>query len=346
MSGFISGLELSLFETETEPLSTGSPELDDLIGGIRNGMFYLFYSSEKQLIETLFQHLVANALEPNKQGPPTVVYMLCGNYRKERTNLGIEELAELVEDSGFHMWEALRRVQIFTASSADQQALLVDGLIRLLEQKNNVSLVIVRGIFKLHKDDARIKNRRVVGEEVQRSIIRLKQACVERNIPIVASGREVKVRAQILPQPESSSFLRHTANVIIYLRRRERGSRWNRAFLVDHPTRPPGSVEYHFVVNEELGRETKPFRQSFTEIVERLRREFREALVSKNRKTAFELLVETWAAELGAMSFSESFKMLDLILLASVIENRSLHEKVKRKLQLHESKLKRLESSP
>jgi hypothetical protein len=134
--------------------------------------------------------------------------------------------------------------------------------------------------------------------------------------------------------------------VIIYLRRRERGSRWNRAFLVDHPTRPPGSVEYHFVVDEELGRETKPFRQSFTEIVERLRREFREALVSKNRKTAFELLVETWAAELGAMSFSESFKMLDLILLASVIENRSLHEKVKRKLQLHESKLKRLESSP
>ncbi len=38
----------------------------------------------------------------------------------------------LVEDSGFHMWEALKRVQIFTASSADQQVLLVEGLIRLL----------------------------------------------------------------------------------------------------------------------------------------------------------------------------------------------------------------------
>lgn len=343
MSGFTSVLERFLSETETERLSTGSPELDDLIGGIRNGVFYLFYSSEKHLIETLFQHLVVNALRPNRRGPPSVAYMLCGNYRKERTNLGLEELAGLMEDSGFHKWEAMRRLQIFTASSADQQALLVDGLIRLLEEEENVSLVIVRGIFKLHEDDARVRNRHVVREEVQRSIIRLKQICAEREIPIVASGREVKVRSVILPQPESSSFLRHTANVIIYLRRRQRGSPWNRAFLVDHPALPPGSAEYHFVVNEELGRETKPFRQSYTELVDRLRREIREPLMSVHRKNAFELLVEAWTAELGSMSYAESFKMLDLILLVSVLENRSLHEDVKMRLQVLESRLNRLE---
>jgi hypothetical protein len=45
------------------------------------------------------------------------------------------------------------------------------------------------------------------------------------------------------------------------------------------------------------------------------------------------------------MSYAESFKMLDLILLVSVLENRRLHEDVKRKLQVLESKLNRLESS-
>jgi KaiC/GvpD/RAD55 family RecA-like ATPase len=333
MREFATGAELLLSDREEPPMSTGSPELDSLVGGIRRNMFYLFYSSDKQLIETLFMFLVTNALKHNNRGLPRVAYMLCGNYRKERTNLAIEELAELVEDSGFYMEEAFQRLIIFTASSADQQALLVNELLKLLEREENVSLVLIRGIFKLHFDDARVKDRHVVREEVQRSIGRLRQVCAERGIPIVASAREIKVKGEVQPRPESSSFLMHAANVIIYLRRRQKGSRYNRAFLIDHPTRPPGSLEYHFVVNEELGRETKPFRQSFQEMVERLRHGFKEPLVSQNRKTAFELLVEAWASELGAMSFSEGIKMLDLILLVSVIENRSILENVLKQLE-------------
>lgn len=95
-----------------------------------------------------------------------------------------------------------------------------------------------------------------------------------------------------------------------------------------------------------MGRETKPFRQSFQEMLMKLRREFKQPLVSKNRKTAFELLVEAWGAELGAMSYAESFKMLDLGLLVSVIENRRLHEEMKRTLLVLESKVKKLESTP
>ena len=80
MSGFMSGLELLLSDSKGT-LSTGSPELDTLIGGIRRGMFYLFYG-EKELIETLFRYLIANALKPRKEsGRPVVIYMLCGNAR-------------------------------------------------------------------------------------------------------------------------------------------------------------------------------------------------------------------------------------------------------------------------
>jgi hypothetical protein len=163
MSGFTSGLELLLSGAESV-LSTGSPELDALVGGIRRGMFYLFYG-EKELIEVLFRYLIANALKPREgSGRPVVVYMLCGNYRKERTEIGTEELVELVEASGYGMEEALRRIHILTASSADQQALLIDELIGVLEREPEVSLVLIRGIFKLHFDDARVRNRHVVRE--------------------------------------------------------------------------------------------------------------------------------------------------------------------------------------
>ena len=184
MTEYITGLEmLDKYHVETQ-LSTGSPELDQLIGGIQRGLFYFFYG-HKSLIETLFQHMTVKALASNEKGKPIVVYMLLGNYRKERTNLGLEELSELIEDSGFHMWEALKRVQMFTASSADQQILLIEGLTKLLMVEENVSLVIVRGIYKLAKDDPRIRNRHIVYEEVQASINSLRNICAKRSERIV-----------------------------------------------------------------------------------------------------------------------------------------------------------------
>jgi hypothetical protein len=340
MSGFTSGLKL-LLSGSKGTLSTGSPELDTLVGGIRRGMFYLFYG-ENELIEVLFRHLIANALKPREgNGRPIVVYMLCGNYRKERTEIGTEELVELVEASGYGMEEALRRIHILTASSADQQALLVDELIGVLEREPEVSLVLIRGIFKLHFDDARVRNRHVVREEVQRSINAFSQLCAERGIPIVASGRSKK--AKLIPKPESSSFLRHVANAIVYIRGRGKNARFNRAFLLAHPSRPPGSTEYAYEVNGELGRDTPPFRQTFHSLVKRLRREFQDALINVQRREAFDLLVRAWSAELGAMSFAESVKLLDLMFLVSVVENRSLSESLSARIRVLEEKVRFLE---
>lgn len=264
------------------------------------------------------------------------------NYRKERVNLGIEELAELAEESGFHIWESMKRLRMFTASSADQQALLAEELEQFLRSEENVSLVLVDGIFKLHHDDARKRERHRVREEAQRSISSLRQQCLMRGIPIVSSGRQIIKSGSLMPQPESSSFLRHTANVIVYLRARQRDSFFNRAFLLDHPIRGPGSVEYRFRVEEELGRETKPFRQSFQEVVERLRKELRDPLIDTGRKAAFDHHLEAWASELGAMSYAESFKLMDLMLMVSILENRRLLEKMLDRLDVYEERLHKL----
>ena len=339
--GFTTGLQRLLSAGRETPLSTDSPELDRLIGGIREGSFYLFYG-EEELIESLFKHLIANALKPtDTRGSPVVVYMLCGNYRRERTEIGTAALMELVEASGYGMEEALRRIHILTASSADQQTLLVGELMKILEEEPDVNLVLIRRIFKLHHDDARTRNRHVVREEVQRSITRFSQLCAERVIPIVASGRPRK--AELLPKPESSSFLRHLANAVVYLRSRGRGSRFSRAFLISHPARVPGSSEYTFEVNEEMGRDTPPFRQSFQGLVARLRKEFQDALLSRERREAFELLVEAWSAELGAMSFAESVKLLDLLLLVAVVENRSHVESLSVRIRSLDERIRLLE---
>lgn len=326
---------------KTLPVSTGSKELDDLLGGIHPSFFYYFYG-KKPLIEELFKHLTINALKPNHIGRPKVAYMLLNNYRKERVNLGIEDLAELAEESGYQIWEAMNRLRMFTASSADQQAQQVNDLERFLVEEQNVSLVLVNGIFKLHHDDARKRDRHRVWEEVQRSITGLRQSCMKREIPLVASGRGTPRRGSLNPQPESSSYLRHTANVIIYLRARESESLYKRAFLLDHPLRRPGSIEYCYRVDEKLGRETKPFRQSYQEILDRLRRELRDPLINKDRKTAFDHLIVAWSEEIGAMSYAESFKVLDLMLMVSSLENRKLLDEAIDRLNEHGEAIKKL----
>jgi hypothetical protein len=344
MTEYICGLDLFKRSVIENRLSTGSPELDDLIGRIQPDLFYFFYG-HKSLIETLFRHMTVQALTENEKGCPIVVYMLLGNYRKERTDLGLEELAELIEDSGFYMWEALKRVYIFTASSADQQVLLVESLINLLGNEKNVSLVLVRGIYELAKDDPRRRNRRVVYEEIQESISHLRRICAERRIPIVASGRDRSSMNKRNPLPESSLFLMHCANVIIYLRKRKRSSKYNRAFLLDHPIKQLDSVEYHYVVDLKMGRETKPFRQSYQEMVDKLRKEVQDPLRSENRRSAFELLIQAWSDELGAMSYAESFKMLDLMLTISTLENRSLLENLRKQIEQIDNRISIIEDA-
>ena len=84
---------------------------------------------------------------------------------------------------------------------------------------------------------------------------------------------------------------------------------------------------------------------SYQELVDKLRKEFQDPLRSENRRTAFDMLVQAWSDELGAMSYAESFKLLDLMLMVSTLENRNLLEKVYSRLDSLDRRLSRLEDA-
>ena len=65
--------------------------------------------------------------------------------------------------------------------------------------------------------------------------------------------------------------------------------------------------------------------------------------ISVQRREAFDHLVGAWSAELGAMSFAESVKLLDLMFLVAVIENRSLSESLSARIRVLEEKVRFLE---
>jgi len=325
---------------KTANISTGSPQLDDLTGGIKAETLYLFYGDE-ELTDTLFTHLLAKALKPIPQCPePEAVYVICGNYRVEHLVMNTEPLIQLIEDTGQLPKDALKRVRVLVASSADQQANLTAELERVIKSSKNTRLVLVKGIGKLRIDDARKRNRDRVHEEIQRSISNMKRICAEAGAPLVASARESH-RGRV-PVPEASSYLDHVAGVIIYLRKREKGTRYNRAYVLKSPITTQRAREYTYE-DENMGRTTPPIRMSFEDLLARLRSEYRDALVKQGRREAFDRLVEAWSAELGAISYAESLSLMDLILLTGLVDDRRVSEELTTRLTTIESRLNRLE---
>ena len=92
-----------------------------------------------------------------------------------------------------------------------------------------------------------------------------------------------------------------------------------------------------------MGRTTPAIRMSFQDLLQRMRDEYKAALVNRGRREAFDRLVEAWSAELGAISYAESMSLMDLLLLTGVVDDRRITEE----LSLRISELeRRLEKSP
>ena len=339
MTLFVDAQRLTSIHQATR-ISTGSPQLDDLTGGVNSEALYLFYG-EDDLVETLFRHLLANSLKPTiYNSEPEVVYVICGNYRKEYITIDTEPLIRLLESSGQGFEIALRRVHVLVASSADQQASLTGELERIVSTRRRIRLVLVKGIYKLSRDDARKKNRGRVAEEVQRSITAMKRICASAGVPLVVSARE-EVGGSI-PTPEASDYLNHLAGVIVYLRRREGGAKFNRAYVLKSPLTAQRSRDYCFE-DEDMGRTTPPIRMSFEALLSKLRTEYCATLVKQGRREAFDRLVDAWSAELGAISYAESFSLMDLILLTGLVDDRRISEELSSHITDIEIRLSHLE---
>jgi hypothetical protein len=150
-------------------------------------------------------------------------------------------------------------------------------------------------------------------------------------------------RRSRVPVPEASSYLDHVAGVIIYLRKRERGARYNRAYVLKSPTTTQQAREYTYEDGQTMGRTTPPIRMSFEDLLARLRSEYKDALIKQSRREAFDRLVEAWSAELGAISYAESLSLMDLILLTGLVDDRRVSQELLGRLTEIEKRIEQLE---
>jgi len=223
---FETALSLLQRRGRIDALSTGSRELDDLIGGLEPGFFYLFYGPrDGGLSDGLLLRLLVEAV-----GRGRAIYLVCGNYRRSRTVLDSQRLLSLIDEAGLDPGDALSRIHIVCAFSERHLIRAPDLIEELLEHVEGVAIVAVQQLTKLFY--GRLALRHEGPTEFTGVVSRLRELCCKRGFALAATCRS-SGRGRPVPMPEGGSFLRHVANAIVYMRASRRGS--VSAYLIKHP---------------------------------------------------------------------------------------------------------------
>jgi len=311
--GFTTALHIQTQIAETAKLSSGIQQLDELLGDIKPPHLYVFYGED----DTPDQLLLRLTVEAVKTGGH-VIYILCGDYRRDRTSLNVETLIWLLESKALDVEDALRRIHLVAAFS-ESQLLNTPRLAEALMETHNVRLLVIQQISKLFYSESAhgLEDR----AEFKRVVSRLRESCASHSVALAASCR-AKRRRGLNPEPRGGSYLRHSAAVLVYLRGREEGVA--SAVLVKHFDRRRVGRRINFIRGEKgLGRIIgSSTRKRIQDSMRLLRSMYREALKSDELQEAFDEVWRCWSEEEGAMVYTEVASALDLINLTGVVANR------------------------
>jgi hypothetical protein len=211
-------------------LNTGSPQLDELLGGLEPGLFYLFYASRgDRFPDTLLHRIIVEAM---KSDDARVIWLICGNYRRSRTTIDPELILSFIEELGLDVTETLSRIHV-VCSFSERHLIKTPDLVKgILENHHGFTLVVVQQIAKIFYGKKALRFQSLT--EFTGTVSRLKTMCSERDIVLVATTRNNEHGSPI-PEPEGGSYIRHTANVILYFK--SAGKQKTSAHLVKHPDR-------------------------------------------------------------------------------------------------------------
>ncbi len=314
--GVATAYELFLKGFATGRVSTGSSEIDALIGGgLKKGLFHLFYGEKESWVDVLIHQIVCYSVKEGK-----TCLILCGNYREEKTVVDSNLLIYLFRNMGLNMGEALNNLDVYFAFNPEQQIETFKEVAGQVE-KGFYSCIIVKDIFKL------FRGKRSSILVFQGIVKEIKEVCAEREALLVASCKPVNSRKKV-PIPEGGKFLRHEANVIVYLKRRSSKPLTATLYLLKHPDRPLSKINVWMSLGgRKMGRITLPFRSVLEGEMKKLKKNYKEALLDPLKREAFEKLVRDWNKEKGAMSYADLPSVLDAIYLTGIVSNRKQIEK-------------------
>ncbi|MGQ9781160.1 MAG: hypothetical protein ACUVQ8_02740 [Nitrososphaeria archaeon] len=316
---------------EQNTLTSGYDDIDELIGKLKGGQIYLFYGNSDFIGDLIYKLIVLTSVHGK------IAYMNNTDYYSEKTIINADRIAFYAKRAGMDPSYVLKQVYFVAAFNELRQPKAAEALLEKIKVEEDTKLVITHRLSRFLEGT---RDHQKALENLNRTISLLWHISIDRDIIMVVTT-EPNNNSRGLPKPQGTSLMRHIANVIVFFRTT---GKTVQAILVKHPEKSLSSTNINFGGDSIMGRITLPFRQSYQELLEKLRRNYVELLRDIDHRKNFDQLVrEAWDREYAAMGNAELPSVLDALNLTANIHNKGEVEKLKKMLEEKDDKIKRIE---
>ncbi len=247
--GFLTGIEVLERRSNIKRITTGSKNLDKLLGGGIETQAITEFAGEFGSGKTQICHqLSVNVQLPEDKGGlgKGAIYIDTENtFRPER-------IIQMAKALGLDERKTLENIVYARAYSSDQQMLLVDKVKEIIRSKN-IGLIIIDSLTSLFR--AEYIGRGALAERQQklnRHLHSLQKIAETYNIAVVVTNQVVAKPDAIfgdLSVPIGGHIVGHTCTYRVFLRKAKGGKRIAR--MMDAPHLPEGEVVFS-ITNEGI----------------------------------------------------------------------------------------------
>lgn len=214
-------LDLLEQQNTIQKMSSGCIEIDGLIDGLQEGMFYLFYSTlDNQIIlDSLLNRMLVGCILPKigkKHGFESMaVYFNNIDYSSDKNKhhiLNPEKIAIISKYAGIEPKIVSKNLYIQTAYSLEHQITVAQEIADLIQSNPDIKLLGIRNLTKFYA------NANEDNGTLRKVLNILYQVCNKNKVTMIATGLCSVSSSGTIPRPNGGTYLKHLVNVIIKLK--------------------------------------------------------------------------------------------------------------------------------
>lgn len=205
-------------------MTTGSADLDSLIDGIQEGMFYLFYGNNSVVLDAMMYRFLVNCVLPLKQkhGFESMgVFLNNVNYydysRKTSASINPEKIGVASKCSGIDPKIVFKNLYIHTAYNENHQLSAAEQVTRLIQLNKDIKLLVIHNLTRFFKDSAGRKKAETANL-LKQTIGMICKACRKNKVALVCTADSNTTSKGLIPRPTGGLYLKHAANVIVHIK--------------------------------------------------------------------------------------------------------------------------------
>ena len=205
-------------------MTTGSADLDSLIDGIEEGMFYLFYGNNSVVLDAMVHRFLVNCVLPLKvnHGFESMgIFFNNVNYydysRRTSASVSPEKIGIAAKCSGIDPKIVFKNLYILTAYNESHQLSVAEQITRLIESNRDIKLLVIHHLTRFFKDST-ARKKMETANLLKQTVGMICKACGKNKVALVCTADSNTTSKGLIPRPTGGLYLKHAANVIVHIK--------------------------------------------------------------------------------------------------------------------------------